>query len=128
TESLVLALVAGSFGLTFAIWGTELLKALAPADVPRLAETKIDVWVLAFTFAVTIAASLIFGLVPALETSRVDLNDALKQGAARDSTKLCWPKLRCFRALLPPVPRGHHPVMSLRTAAIGSITCPRRKV
>jgi putative ABC transport system permease protein len=59
------------------------LKALAPADVPRLGETKIDVWVLAFTFGVTIAASLLFGLAPALETSRVDLNEALKQGAAR---------------------------------------------
>jgi len=59
------------------------LKALAPADVPRLAETKIDVWVLVFTFGVTVAASLVFGLVPALETSRVDLNEALKQGAAR---------------------------------------------
>ena len=83
TESLVLALVAGSFGLAFAIWGAEVLKALAPADVPRLAETKIDVWVLVFTFGVTVAASLVFGLVPALETSRVDLNEALKQGAAR---------------------------------------------
>jgi putative ABC transport system permease protein len=83
TESLVLALVAGSFGLAFAIWGTEALKAIAPAGVPRLAETKIDVWVLVFTFGVTVAASLVFGLVPALETSRVDLNEALKQGAAR---------------------------------------------
>ena len=68
TESLVLALVAGSVGLAFAISGAEVLKALAPADVPRLAETKIDVWVLVFTFGVTVAASLVFGLVPALET------------------------------------------------------------
>jgi predicted permease len=82
-EHLVLALVAGSFGLLLALWGAQALAALAPADVPRLAEASLDGWVLAFTFGVTIAASLLFGLAPALHSSRVDLNEALKQGAAR---------------------------------------------
>ena len=82
-ESLLLALVAGAVGLLLAIWGSAALVALAPSNVPRLAETGIDAWVLAFTFGVSVAASLLFGLAPALQASRVDLNDALKQGAAR---------------------------------------------
>jgi predicted permease len=81
-ENLMLALAAGSVGLLLALWGAQALAALAPADVPRLAETSLDGRVLAFTFGVTIAASLLFGLAPALHRSRVDLNGALKQGAA----------------------------------------------
>lgn len=83
TESLVLAVGSGVAGLLLAIWGSNVLVALAPKNVPRLAETSIDGWVLAFTFAVSVAASLLFGLAPAIQASRVDLNDALKQGAAR---------------------------------------------
>jgi putative ABC transport system permease protein len=82
-ESLLLAGISGIAGLLLALWGSTALVALAPADVPRLAETGIDGGVLAFTFGVTVLASLLFGLVPALQASRVDLNDALKQGAAR---------------------------------------------
>jgi putative ABC transport system permease protein len=83
TESLVLAMVAGAAGLLFAKWGSDALVALAPGNVPRLAESGIDGWVLAFTVAVSVAASLLFGLAPALQISRVDLSEALKQGAAR---------------------------------------------
>jgi len=83
TESLLLALLAGAAGLILAVWGSAALVALAPADVPRLAEISIDGWVLAFTLGVSIVASLLFGLAPALHASRVDLNDALKQGGSR---------------------------------------------
>ena len=83
TESMLLALLSALAGLLVAIWGSSALVALAPRNVPRLAETGIDGWVLAFTFGVSVAASLLFGLAPALQASRVDLNDALKQGAAR---------------------------------------------
>ena len=83
TESLLLAVLAGVAGLVLAVWGSTALVALAPRNVPRLAETSIDGWVLAFTFGVSVIASLLFGLAPALHASRVDLNDALKQGAAR---------------------------------------------
>lgn len=83
TESLVLALVAGSAGLTLAVWGAEALKALAPGNVPRLPETGIDGWVLVFTLGISVASSLLFGLAPAVHASRVDLNDSLKQGAAK---------------------------------------------
>jgi predicted permease len=83
TESLLLALVAGAAGLLLANWGSKALVALAPADLPRLAETRIDSWVLAFTLGVSLATSLLFGLVPALWASKADLNGALKQAATR---------------------------------------------
>ena len=84
TESVVLALVAGVAGFILAIWGAQALVAIAPQDVPRLAEAAIvDKWVLAFTLAISVAASLLFGLAPALTASRIDLNDALKLSGPR---------------------------------------------
>lgn len=83
TESLLMALFAGATGLVLAAWGADALVALAPADVPRLAETHIDTGVLAFTFGISVLASLMFGLAPALQLSRTDLIEALKQGASR---------------------------------------------
>jgi putative ABC transport system permease protein len=82
-ESMVLALIAGAAGLLLAKWGSDALVALAPGNVPRLAESGIDGWVLAFTLGISVIASLLFGLAPALQISRVDLNEALKQGANR---------------------------------------------
>jgi len=82
-ESVLMSLVAAIAGLLLAVWGSAALVGLAPANIPRLAETSIDGWVLAFTLGVSVIASLLFGLAPALHASRVDLNDALKQGAAR---------------------------------------------
>jgi putative ABC transport system permease protein len=83
TEGLVLALVAGAAGLLLADAGSKTLVAMAPADLPRLAEAGIDRWVLAFTLGTSVITSLLFGLVPALYASRVNLSDALKQGATR---------------------------------------------
>src|SRR5262249_27440194 len=82
-ESLVLGLVSGALGVLLAVWGANALVALAPGNVPRLNETAIDASVLAFTLAASLAASVLVGLTPALHASRVDLNDALKQGATR---------------------------------------------
>jgi putative ABC transport system permease protein len=83
TESMLMALMAAAAGLILAVSGSAALVALAPADIPRLTETSIDGWVLAFTLGVSVIASLLFGLAPALHASRVDLNDALKQGGGR---------------------------------------------
>src|SRR5205085_10496798 len=83
TESLVLALASGGVGLLMAIAGSRALVALAPGDVPRLADTHVDGWVLGFAFVISYAACLFFGLVPAFRAARVDVNEALKQGAAR---------------------------------------------
>jgi putative ABC transport system permease protein len=83
TESLLLALGAGAIGLLFAYFGSKALVSLAPADLPRLAEVGIDRRVLGFTFGVSMITSVLFGLVPALYASRVELIDALKQGGRR---------------------------------------------
>jgi predicted permease len=83
TESLVLALLSGALGVLLAFWGERALVALAPTDVPRLSETSVDARVLAFTFAVSVLASLLFGLAPVLQVWRVDLTKSLKQGTTR---------------------------------------------
>jgi putative ABC transport system permease protein len=80
-ESLLLALIGGGMGLLLAAWGSAALVSLAPADVPRLAEAGIDRWVLGFTFAASVLATLLSGLAPAFHASRVDLNEALKNAA-----------------------------------------------
>lgn len=86
TESLLLAFMAGLLGLMFAYFGSKILAALAPADVPRLAEAGIDRWVLGFTLGMSMITSLLFGLVPAFYASKVELSDALKQGGTRTPT------------------------------------------
>ncbi len=83
TEGIVLALVAGAVGVILAYWGSKTLVALAPGDVPRLNETGIDGGVLLFAFGLSLVASLVFGLAPALQVLRVDLNSALKQSVRR---------------------------------------------
>jgi predicted permease len=80
TESTVLSLLAGGLGLAVAFWGIRGLVLLAPKDLPRLDEIAIDIPVLIFTLAVSLIAGILFGIVPALRVSRVDLNDALREG------------------------------------------------
>jgi len=79
TESLLLALVGGALGLLLAVWGVDLLVGLGP-NVPRLGEIGVDRAVLGFTFALAILTSVVFGLVPALQSSKTDLNETLKEG------------------------------------------------
>ena len=86
TESMVLAMMGGGFGVLLAYWGIQLLVAFAPGNIPRLQEITIDPRVLAFTFGISLLTGLVFGLVPALQSSRPDLNDALKEGARGSSS------------------------------------------
>jgi putative ABC transport system permease protein len=83
TESLLLALIAGVAGLLLAYWGVRALVALSPTDVIRLTRISIDGGVFAFTLAITLGTSLLFGLAPALHASKVDLMEAVKQGGSR---------------------------------------------
>jgi predicted permease len=82
-ESLLLASVAGALGLLLAYAGSNALVKLAPADLPRIGETAVDGRVLAFTLGMSILTSLLFGLVPAFHASKIELSEALKQGATR---------------------------------------------
>jgi putative ABC transport system permease protein len=81
TESLLLGLVGGAVGLLIAYWLTQLMIQFSPGDVPRLAEAELNLPVLAFTFAISILTGLLFGLAPALQVSKANLNTDLKEGS-----------------------------------------------
>jgi predicted permease len=85
TESLMLSVVSGVAGLGLSIWLIKLLVAITPPNTPRVDEIGIDLRVFGFTLAVTVAAGLLFGLVPALQTSQPDLNATLKDSGQRGS-------------------------------------------
>ena len=82
-ESVALALMAGVIGVALAYWGVRALVALSPPEVVSLADASIDGRVLAFTLLVSTATGVVFGLVPALDASKVDLTDAVKGGGTR---------------------------------------------
>jgi putative ABC transport system permease protein len=80
TESLILALVGGSLGVLLAAWGIRVLAQINTGEWSRMDEVSIDVRVLAFTFAITLLVGCSAGLLPALQNSRLGLNEALKAG------------------------------------------------
>src|SRR4051794_11290690 len=84
-ESLLLALLGGAAGIGVTIWLLELLLALVPAGLPRLQEVSIDGQVLAFTAVIAIGTAVIFGTLPALQSSRADVNESLKEGTRGSS-------------------------------------------
>jgi putative ABC transport system permease protein len=85
TESAVLAVVAGVCGAWLARLGVVALVGLAPDALPRIDEVRVDVVALAFALAVALLSSLLFGLAPALQLSRVNLVDGLRQGGKGSS-------------------------------------------
>jgi len=81
TESFLLALLAGALGLLLATWGSAAWVRFSPENLPRIAEIRMDGWVLAFTTALSLATGMLFGLAPALQVSHANIVDALKEGA-----------------------------------------------
>jgi predicted permease len=79
TESLILGLAGGVLGLVLAYWGVDALRALAPANTPRMDEVQIDPFVLAFTFSISLLTGLFFGLAPAWHVARTDLRESLNE-------------------------------------------------
>jgi putative ABC transport system permease protein len=80
TESILLSFIGGAFGLLVAAWGMDALLSLAPANLPRVDKVTIDARVLGFTFGLAVLTGIVFGLVPALQVSKPDLNRVLKEG------------------------------------------------
>jgi predicted permease len=86
TESLLLSSIGGAAGVLLAGSSISVLRAAIPANVPRIETIRLDAGVLGFTLAVSLAAGLLFGMLPAFTTSRVNASDALKEGAGRGSS------------------------------------------
>jgi predicted permease len=93
TESMLLSLLGGMGGFALAFWGMSLLRAVIPADLPRVANIGIDGTVLGFALGLSVLTGLVFGLAPALTATRVNLTDSLKEGKGT-------PKARSGRNLL----------------------------
>lgn len=83
TESLLLALAGGALGLLLSSWIVRLITLLHPGHIPRLAEVRADAWVFAFCLAISVLTGILFGLLPAWQFSKPDVNQALKEGGGR---------------------------------------------
>lgn len=88
TESALLSLMGGALGLLLGAWGLEVLLAIDPGNIPRLGEIGINGRVLGFTLAISLLTGIIFGLAPAFEASKSDLNEALQEGTSRTTVGL----------------------------------------
>ncbi len=80
TESLLLSLIGGALGLMFAMWGTKVIGTVASRVNPAFANIKIDTLTLVFTLLASVLTGVIFGLAPALQFSKPNLAEALKDG------------------------------------------------
>jgi putative ABC transport system permease protein len=80
-ESLLLAVIAGALSVLIAVWSTQALVRVIPPDVPRAGSVCVDSGVLLFTMIVSLATGIIFGLAPALQSTRVDVDRALRANA-----------------------------------------------
>ncbi|MEK6408920.1 MAG: ABC transporter permease [Acidobacteriota bacterium] len=86
TESVFLSVMGGLFGLLLAYFGVRLFVAFGPKEIPRLDEIALDGRVFAFSLLIAVVTGLVFGLAPALQISKPDLQDSLKEGG-RGSSK-----------------------------------------
>jgi putative ABC transport system permease protein len=105
TESLVLAFAGGLVGLMLAAVSVRLLRGVIPDMFPTMKQMTFDWRVLLFTFGICILTCLLFGLVPALKVSRVELNTTLKEAGGRSDSAggsqriagRCWHRSRRWR-------------------------------
>jgi putative ABC transport system permease protein len=96
TESVILAITGGIVGVLLALWGLDLLLAIGGNSIPRVKEIKLDSWVLGFSILISLATGLLFGLVPALQASKPDLNETLKEGGRSASGSIRHNRTRSF--------------------------------
>jgi putative ABC transport system permease protein len=96
SEGLILALIGACGGLLLAWWGIDLLRVFGPRDVPRLDEIRVNAIVVTFTLVTAVFSTLLFAVIPALQVSRANLNEALQEG----SRGAAGPEPHRLRALL----------------------------
>ena len=94
TEHCVLGMVAGGVGVILAFALVPGLVAMSPAGLPRLDEVRIDTTALLFALGLSLISTLLFGLVPAIHASRLDLSRMLKQGGSKGATSGGGPRPR----------------------------------
>jgi putative ABC transport system permease protein len=92
TESLALSLVGGAGGLLLSVWSIDLIVALSPGNIPRIEEAGTDAATMVFAMLMTALSALLFGLAPALQLSKPNLNEHLKE--ARPSANPLRHRLR----------------------------------
>ncbi|HEV7797280.1 MAG TPA: ABC transporter permease [Pyrinomonadaceae bacterium] len=80
TESVLLSLAGGALGLILAVWWSDLLVALGKENIPRALQVGLDWRVLGFTLALSVLTGVVFGLVPAIHSSKTELTESLKEG------------------------------------------------
>ncbi|MGH9455107.1 MAG: ABC transporter permease, partial [Terriglobia bacterium] len=80
TESAVLGLLSGFFAILIGSWGVELILSFAPSQLPRIQEVQIDWRVFLFALALSLATAMLIGLLPAVEATRIDPHESLKEG------------------------------------------------
>jgi putative ABC transport system permease protein len=80
TESVLLSIIGGIAGLLLSIWLTDVLMSIVPEGAPRPEHVGIDYRVLTFALGMSLMTGIIFGIVPALQASKLDVNSALKEG------------------------------------------------
>jgi putative ABC transport system permease protein len=90
TESVLLAALGAALGILLAFWGTSFIASQLPFGIPRLQEARVDAPVLVFTLTVSLLTGLFFGLAPALQASRPNLTEGLKEGARGSSGRRQW--------------------------------------
>ncbi|MBA3571893.1 MAG: ABC transporter permease [Pyrinomonadaceae bacterium] len=90
TESLILALIGGSLGVLIAVWGVDLLRTFNPGDAAKFApgwdRLGVSLPVLGFNLALSVFSGFLFGLAPAWQISKTDLNEMLKEGGRQTSS------------------------------------------
>jgi predicted permease len=102
TESVLLSVIGGVLGLLIGTWSVPLLLAVSPGNLPRVnaeghlasAISTLDWHVLAFTFAIALLTGVMFGLLPALRMSKLDVNSVLKEASGRSGTGLRHNRVR----------------------------------
>jgi putative ABC transport system permease protein len=90
TESVLLVVLGAALGILLALWGTSFIASQLPDGIPRLQEANVDARVLVFTLAVSLLTGLLFGLAPALQASRPNLTEGLKEGERGSSGRRQW--------------------------------------
>jgi putative ABC transport system permease protein len=94
TESMLIALAGGAIGLVVANAGLGSLLKMAPSNLPRLSDIRLDGWVFAFTFLISILTGAVFGIAPALYATKTNLSESLKEGEGRASAGTGRARLR----------------------------------